>query len=259
MFSSSLLPTFRPQCLATNLSRSFSPLFLPWFSGRWKCRCGQVSGGGWASTHHWKCHPLTSWNTAADAGTTTQLWQSGLLEAAGEWLQHSQGAVLLFFFLGEGMGMGINLNGNPFQNRIPGIPKHRDPNQQPKPLADGKDLSFCLCEPTSFPVCIRTSIPAYQALMVGLSIKSQGWRWAKIDCFDDQFEQKNNWIKESFAAVEDVGWRICRGVYVYKWGSDDHITCPWHRGKIQMALPQCRLKVSHASGAVECCILRMVG
>ena len=37
------------------------------------------------------------------AGTTTQLWQSGLLEAAGEWLQHSQGAVF-FFFLGGGMG-----------------------------------------------------------------------------------------------------------------------------------------------------------
>lgn len=87
--------------------------------------------------------------------------------------------------------------------------------QQPKPLADGRDLRFFLCEPTQFPVCIRTSIPAYQALMVGLSIKSQGWRWAKIDCFDDQFERKNTWIKESFAAVEDVGWRICRDVIIY--------------------------------------------
>lgn len=57
--------------------------------------------------------------------------------------------------------------------------------------------------------------------MVGLSIKSQGWRWAKIDCFDDQFEQKNTWIKESFAAVEDVGWRICRDVIIYICTSED--------------------------------------
>lgn len=95
MFSSSLFPTFRPQCLATNLSRSFCPVFRPlkmqmWPSVRW--------GMGINSPVE-NATKLTSWSTGSTvAGTTAQLWQSGLLEAAGEWLQHYQGAVLVVFF-----------------------------------------------------------------------------------------------------------------------------------------------------------------
>lgn len=59
MFSSSLLPTFRPQCLATNLSRSFSPLFLPFSKAVENADVAKCQVGWWTSTHHWKCHPLS--------------------------------------------------------------------------------------------------------------------------------------------------------------------------------------------------------